>query len=145
MPGGPALTSPHGHLAPRHLTPTAHRGSALRHTPPAASSIEWSAAQRTSLAAPLGRSPAARAVREELAVATPEEAQAEVSQLFRSVSGAQLLLAGALDAQTAAGLASAVRREVQQVKKKLNTILNVLEDVEKDEEYMETVEAPVMK
>lgn len=113
MPGGPALTSPHAHLAPRHLTPTAHRGSALRHTPPAASSIEWSAAQRTSLAAPLGRSPAARAVREELAVATPEEAQAEVSQLFRSVSGAQLLLAGALDAQTAAGLASAVRREVQ--------------------------------
>ena len=66
-----------------------------------------------SLVAPLGRSPAARAVREELAVATPEEAQAEVSQLFRSVSGTQLLLAGALDAQTAEGLAAAVRREVQ--------------------------------
>ena len=94
-------------------TPTAPRGSALRHTPPAASSIEWGAAQRASLVAPLGRSPAARAVREELAVATPEEAQAEVSQLFRSVSGTQLLLAGALDAQTAEGLAAAVRREVQ--------------------------------
>ena len=34
-------------------------------------------------------------------------------QLWRSVSGTQLLLAGALDAQTAEGLASAVRREVQ--------------------------------
>ena len=52
-------------------------------------------------------------MRDELAIATPEEAQAEVLQLWRSVSGTQLLLAGALDAQTAEGLASAVRREVQ--------------------------------
>lgn len=76
-------------------------------------SIEWSAAQRASLVAPLGRSPTARSVREELAIATPDEVQAEVLQLWRSVSGTQLLLAGALDAQTAEGLASAVRREVQ--------------------------------
>ena len=33
--------------------------------------------------------------------------------LWRSVSGTQLLLAGALDAAAAEGLASAVRREVQ--------------------------------
>jgi len=86
---------------------------ALRHTPPAAGSIEWIAARRVSLIAPLARSPGARAVRDELAIATPEEVQAEVLQLWRSVSGTQLLLAGALDAQTAEGLASAVRREVQ--------------------------------
>ena len=63
--------------------------------------------------APLARSPAARALREELASATPEKVQAEAAQLWRSVSGTQLLLAGALDEQTAEGLASAVRRELQ--------------------------------
>ena len=49
-----------------------------RHSPPAAGSPEWDAAQRASLVATRdARAPAARALRDELASATPEAVQAE--------------------------------------------------------------------
>lgn len=88
----------------------------LRHLPPGSGTQELAAARRAALLAAGvrergGQVPPGRVV--ELQRCTPDEMQAEITRLFRSVRGASLLLAGDLSVEAAEALTSVVRRELE--------------------------------
>ena len=88
----------------------------LRHLPPNSGTPELAAARRAALLAASksergGQAPPGRVA--ELQRCTPDDLQAEVTRLFRSVRGASLLLAGDLSVEAAEALTSVVRRELE--------------------------------
>lgn len=105
------LTSGYAQRLPKFMALILRR--TLRHLPPPAASAELAAARRRALlavendrAAPPGRE-------DELRRAGPEQLQQETTRLFRSMSGARLLLAGSLSAEAADALNAVVLRELE--------------------------------
>ena len=87
----------------------------LRHVPPPAASAELAAARRVALSA-LGRPdrpPRTLDNLADIARTTPDQMQRELSTFFGSITGASLLIAGALSIESADSLAAAVRTELR--------------------------------
>ena len=87
----------------------------LRHVPPPAASAELAAARRVALSA-LGRPdrpPRTLDNLADVARTTPVQMQRELSTFFGSITGASLLIAGALSIESADSLSAAVRTELR--------------------------------
>ena len=87
----------------------------LRHMPPPTTSAELAAARRVALSA-LGRPdrpPRTLDNLADVARTTPDQMQRELTTFFGSITGASLLIAGALSIESADSLAAAVRTELR--------------------------------
>ena len=109
------LVTGYAQKAPRLLILLLRR--TLRHLPPPAASAELAASRRVALNAlgRPGRPPRDEASLFVVARTTPEQMQQEITRLFGSITGASLLLAGALSNEAAESLSAAVRTELKQL------------------------------